>query len=352
MEVILIANEKGGTAKTTTAICLATCLTALGYRTLTVDWDPSGNLSAATLPDFPQKVLYDVYKRNCTIFDAIVHVDGIGDILPTVKDIDTAPDINDFSAVATERKSLSQLADSWTGRRNMEYALKSLLYAPAHGLDEKYDFVIIDTPPSDNILVTNAIVAADAVIVPCEPTSASIDGLNMFIASIMAARSSYDTNVKFDGLLFAKYTEDWQTRRNRIEEILAFAQNHDLRVYKTRFRVSASVETSMNDCKPILNYMYQGNGATDAMNFTLEFLEARGLAPKVTYPGVFKDESGQYTFRKNGDKFYVVEEVDGQRTVKESYFRQDFLKDPQWQAAVGKTIFLSREALNKQYPAL
>jgi len=356
MEVILIANEKGGTAKTATALSLANCLTALGYRVLGVDLDPSGNFSAAALPEFPDKVLYDVLN-GYPLTEAIVHTD-ICDVLPTIKDLDEALDmggdeeleIADIITQMKERKSLTQLASSWVGKRNAEMLLYSLFWSHKYKLDETYDFIIMDTAPSDSILLTMAIVAANSVIVPCEPTSASVDGLHMFVASIHATRRCFRTNVKIDGILFTKYTEDWSTRRRRIEDIQKLAKRTELDIYNTKYRMSASVETSMNDCQPILNYIYKGTGASDAMNLTLEFLAKRGLEPKISFPGVFRDETGKLIYRKNGDKYFLVNQSEQGCLAQEKIFRQDYLSEAQWQERLGKTVFTSEAALRQAYP--
>lgn len=297
MEVVLIANEKGGTAKTTTTVCLANCLTALGYRVLAVDTDPSGNLSAWTLPEFPKKVLYDVLRGECPVQDAIVHTD-FGDILPTVKDLAPVPDAiaPGIFPMQAGRKSLGDLFTSAVGKRFSEYILNSLIHNPQNALEEAYDFVLIDSAPADNLLVTNAIVAADSVIIPCEPTSASIDGLTMFVRSIQEAQKCYQTDVHLDGLVFAKFNDAWKARKEQITSIQEMARASHLRLYNTRFRLSASVESSMNNCRPILEYMFQGWGATDAMNFTLEFLASRGMQPKKAFPGVEQDENGTLIF--------------------------------------------------------
>lgn len=350
MEIILIANEKGGTAKTTTALELASVLTALGFRVLGVDMDPSGNFSAAALPEYPKYYLYDVFKRSCAPQDAIVHTD-ICDVLPTLKDF--VPEQSGFG-VETERKSLGQLADSWIGRRGGEYMLASLLRDPAVGICDRYDFVILDSAPSDNILVTNCIIAADSVIVPCEPASLSYNGLMMFISSISETRQCYRTNVSFDGLVFTKYSETWKDYRENADAIRETMLQSKMHVYNTRFRMSASVEKSIKNNRPILDYMYQGCGAEDAVNFTLEFLERRGMAPKKKYPGVFQDEENRWIFRKNGDKYISLHWADSVakkvEVNRQEVFHVDLLNtllNPTFTSQIGETVFFHEHTLQK-----
>lgn len=345
MEIILSANEKGGVAKTTTVLCLANCLTALGYKVLAVDMDPSGNMTRAALPENPVNVLYDVFKMKCAIQDAIVHTD-ICDILPTVKDEDdTDPSPLGGFAMASqkERKSLGYLQNEWLGKKYSEQWLNSLLRTT--GLDKLYDFILVDSPPADNLLVTNCIVAADSVIVPCEPTTGSVDGLKMFISSINAAHLMYRTQVKVDGILFSKYSENWNTRKKVSADISRMAKDAGIYVYDTKFRSSAPVETSMNLCRPILDYVNQGTGAYDAMNIALEFLAKRDMEPRSSYPGVFRGENNRYVFRKNGSKYYTCDFQGQTAQIQEHSFRISYLEDAGFREQIGKSVFFDRTAL-------
>lgn len=341
-EILLIANEKGGTAKTTTALCLANCLTALGYKVLAVDMDPSGNLSAAALPDFPKNVLFDVFNGTVAPEQAIVSTD-ICDVLPTVKDMNENSEADPFGG---NRKSLGDFFSSKIGSRGAERYLSLLLRSPAFApVFAVYDFIIIDSCPSDNLIITNCILAADRIIIPCEPTQASLDGLTMFRRSLNATNASYGGNAVIDAMLLSRCSTEWRTRRDVLDTIRCSTLQNAIPVYRTRIRMSASIETSMNECQPILNYIYQGSGASDAMNFTLEFLDRRGLTPQTKYPGVVRDEVGDLIFRKNGDKYYSYS-IDGATAVVEKKsFRMSLLEDASWAESIGKTVFFHLDNL-------
>lgn len=341
MEIILVANEKGGTAKSATCLCLANCLTALGYRVAVVDTDPSGNLSAAALDSFPPYVLYDIFTGACDLKD-ILYKTPFGDVMPTIKDIGPAPQAKK-SFIIPNRKNLGELFAGLQGQENSEQYLTMLLRES--GMENVYDFVIIDSAPAANLLITNAIVVADSVIVPCEPNSASVDGFNMFVESIMEVKQKYKTNISVDGLVFTKFTDEWKTRREHVDGITAKAKGSGIYVYNTKFRLSSAIETSMNDCRPILDYINQGSGAYDSMNFTLEFLAKRGLEPKQDFPGVFKNESGMWIFRKNGSLYYTYTMVDGKAHIESKRFKTAYLQEEAFMDAVGKTIFFCLENL-------
>ena len=302
MEIVLVANEKGGVGKSATVHSLANALKGLGYRVLAVDFDPSGNLSRAVLPDAPQWVLYDVFRGYCKLDSAIYHTE-VCDILPTIKELDLNADPTGFLLDPNMSKSLTQLANQMESLKSgNELFLRNLLRNESHNLASRYDFILIDSAPSDNILVTNAIVAADRIIIPCEPSQTGLDGVWMFISSYTTTRRSYiHAKAEIDGIVMTKYTEDGANFKESIQQIREKTQQNDLYLYNTVMRMSNNVAHAMGNCRPILSYLDDvigaGNGPVDALNLALEFLSARGLEPKVEFPGVQRDE--------NGDLFYA-----------------------------------------------
>lgn len=303
MEIVLVANEKGGSGKSATVHTLANALTGLGYRVLAVDFDPSGNLSRAILPDFPQWVLYDVFTGACKLDQAIYHTD-ICDVLPTIKELelDIAP-ADAFLLQSKNSKSLTQLANRLAGRTGAEVILRNLLRNEQHDLASRYDFILIDSAPSDNILVTNAIVAADSIIIPCEPSQPGLDGVWMFISSVTTARRSYiHAKAEIDGIVMTKYTEDGSNFKESIQSIRDAAAQNNIYLYNTVMRHSNNVSHAMGHCRPILSYLDSflgsGHGPVDALNLALEFLSARGLEPKKEFPGVQRSEDGTLFYSK------------------------------------------------------
>lgn len=293
MEVVLVANEKGGVGKTTTSLCLANCLTALGYRVLIADMDPSANLSCAALPQNPSVSLYDVFDGRITLPEVIVHTE-IADIAPSIKDV---PNLDDDFTAPVNSKSLTQIANRWIGVRGAEYMLAAALRkSKRYNLEDYYDFVILDSPPSDNILITNCIVAADAVIVPCDLSASSVNGLQMFLGSIANANAYYNTNVSFDGMLQVKYSEETKPERAMAKAIEQLCSDHNIRCYQTKIRDSSNMKDAMDNCRPILDYVSNGNGATDSMNMTLEFLRIRNMEPLTQFPGVERMPDGTLHF--------------------------------------------------------
>lgn len=300
MEVVMIGNEKGGAGKTTLTRCLSEALTALGYKVLIVDWDLSGNLTDCTLEFFPEFVLYDAFCGHCTA-DQVIQKTPIGDILPTVKELDFSDtDDGSFLMENKSNKSLTNLANRLFGRAGGESQLKSFLWSSKNAFADKYDFILVDTGPSDNILVTNAIVSANSVLMACEPSLASLSGVWKLLSSMNTAKRCYvGANAKLDGIVITKYSEERGSFKESIREIKAASADQKIYLYQTVMRDSGNVSMAMNKCRPLLDYVkHTGHGVTDMMNLGLEFLAARELEPKKNFPGVCKNENGEWFYAK------------------------------------------------------
>lgn len=311
MEIVLVANEKGGTGKSATVHGLANALVGFGYRVLAVDFDPSGNLSRSILQNEPEHVLYEVFTGECKLDEAIYNTD-ICDILPTIKELalDIAP-ADTFLLASKDSKSLTQLADRMVGRAGAEAMLRNLLRNKKHDLTNRYDFIIIDSAPSDNILVTNAIVAADSILIPCEPSQGGLDGVWMFLSTVNTANNAYTpSNAKVDGIVITKYTEDGASFVESIQSIKETVNFKDLYLYNTVMRDSKIVPHAMSHCRPMLSYLNtNGHAPVDALNLALEFLEARNLTPRTEFPGVQTSGTGSLYYARPGKPEKFTEEV-------------------------------------------
>lgn len=349
METILVANEKGGAGKSATCLTLGTCLKAMGYKVLIIDTDPSGNLSAAALPENPNLVLYDVMENPGKVsLRSVICETDFCDILPTIKDDDTGGDLNseeltldDLAPRKNLRESFKKLENQLPKRQTQQ--ILSLLIR-ANRLDEIYDFILIDTPPSADFIVTCGIVAADTLLVPCEPTGPSANGINMILASVRETKAKYNADIQIDGMVFTRYSNDSATRRNQTEMILGAAEEYfNIPIYQTKFHVSPPIEQSMNDNRPILEFP-NGRGLDDSMSFTLEFLAKRDLEPRTNYPGLLRDENGNWIFRKNGSVYYTYTMDGDSAVVAENRFRLEKYDDA-FKAAIGSKVFFSRDNL-------
>jgi chromosome partitioning protein len=186
--VLAVSNQKGGVGKTTTAINLGTALAAIGERVLIVDMDPQGN--ASTGLGVPRET------RRVTIYDVVVDQRSIDDaaVQTTVPGLWIVPADADMSGVEIE---LSQ-AD----RRS--YRLRDALRAHDEG-PTGYDYVLIDCPPSLNLLTLNAMAAADAVLVPLQCEFFALEGLSQLMRTIDMVRHSLNPSLEIQGLVLTMF---------------------------------------------------------------------------------------------------------------------------------------------------
>jgi len=186
--VLAVSNQKGGVGKTTTAINLGTALAAIGERVLIVDMDPQGN--ASTGLGVPRET------RRVTIYDVVVDRRSIDDaaVQTTVPGLWIVPADADMSGVEIE---LSQ-AD----RRS--YRLRDALRAHDEG-PTGYDYVLIDCPPSLNLLTLNAMAAADAVLVPLQCEFFALEGLSQLMRTVDMVKHSLNPSLEIQGLVLTMF---------------------------------------------------------------------------------------------------------------------------------------------------
>jgi len=209
-KVIAFANQKGGVAKTTTTLNLGVALRELGHRVLVIDLDPQGNLTMS------QGMNPDAIERS--MFDVLVHRIPISDVIHTVE-VDVAVASIDLAGAEL---SLSALI----GR---ERALEKALVE----VRDRYDFILVDTPPSLGLLTINAFVAADSVIVPVQCEYLSLRGLVQLENTLAMVRENLNPGVRVEGIVPTMY--DGRTLHAR--EAIEILEEHfgDL-VYNTRIR--------------------------------------------------------------------------------------------------------------------
>jgi chromosome partitioning protein len=249
--VIAISNQKGGEGKTTTAVNLAASIAAGEKRVLLIDLDPQANASSSV--GYPRGAVergsYELLLGNVPLDDVVAPTD-----LPTLQVI---PASADLAGAEVELVGLE-------GRESiLRRALAPLM------TNDRYDFVVLDCPPSLGLLTVNALVAADSVIIPMQAKYFSLEGLGALTGTIDSIRAALNDRLRIEGIVFCMF----DPRTNLAQQVIKEVREHfgDL-VYDTVIPINIRLSESPSFGKPALMYDIESKGAQAYLTLAREVL--------------------------------------------------------------------------------
>ena len=246
-KTIAIVNQKGGVGKTTTTVNLTAALSEAGKRVLLCDFDPQANATSGMGVDKTiSKGIYDVIIGEVPAADAVTHT-RFGDVLPS-------------------NKALAGAGIELIGMERREFLLRDALAQ----LKGNYDFILIDCPPSLELLTLNALCAADVILVPVQGEYYALEGLSDLMNTVRIVRRSLNPSLELEGVLLTMFDGRTNLALQVAEEVKHYFPG---KVYATVIPRNVRLSEAPSHGKPINAYDRSSRGAEAYRTLTAEFLK-------------------------------------------------------------------------------
>lgn len=257
-KTVAIVNQKGGVGKTTTAVNLAASLSMAGKDILIIDTDPQGNSTTGLGIGREEagKTLYDVYAERCSPEDAVLPT--------TVEHLSIIPSNIDLLGVEVEL----------VGREGREHMLSRIISR----LRDKYQYILLDCPPSLGLLSLNALVAADSVIIPVQCEYYALEGLGLITRTIQLVRNSFNPALELKGVLLTMF----DTRNSLSHQVVQEVRKHfGDKVFKTLIPRNVTLSEAPSHGKAAVFYDIRSSGAQSYLSLAKEILNENGLGKRA-----------------------------------------------------------------------
>lgn len=251
-KVIAIANQKGGVGKTTTSINLSACLAEAGKKVLTIDIDPQGNTTSGLGVERKDinNTVYEMLLEECTIEDCIIK--------NVIEKLDVVP----------SNVNLAGAEIDLIGIDNREFIMKKNV----EKIKDKYDYIIIDCPPSLNMLTVNAMTTANTVLVPIQCEYYALEGLTQLMHTINLVKKKLNPELEIEGVVFTMY----DARTNLSLQVVENVKNNlKQNIYKTIIPRNIRLAEAPSHGMPINLYDSKSTGAESYRNLAKEVMKRR-----------------------------------------------------------------------------
>lgn len=249
-KIIAIANQKGGVGKTTTSINLSACLAEKGKKVLVIDTDPQGNTTSGFGIDKNNldNTIYELILGECTIKDCIIK--------EVIENVSVLPSNVNLAAAEIEL----------IGVDKKEYILKN----EVDYVKDEYDFIMIDCPPSLNMLTINSMTTANSVLVPIQCEYYALEGLSQLIHTVNLVKERLNPELEMEGVVFTMFDSRTNLSMQVVENVKA---NLRQRVYKTMIPRNIRLAEAPSYGMPISKYDAKSAGAEAYMQLADELME-------------------------------------------------------------------------------